>query len=317
MRGTLSSMKTAVFFTAAMILALSAAEAANASEIIDRKRAGRQARRRRKRSRAHQLPGSWDAPCTCSRGVRSTHGNRRAGKRQVRFPQGLLGATVDVVQEPVPCVRRAEASRSRSQHAPRPDGLVLGTAVLAENAPEPRRTARNVGWEAGSYNLSHWSGPIATLGSVDRLGLRRPLPTTSSGGSTYAGKPVYGFSASRAGSPLDGYGRKHLRRHVRLALREGLAAARKRVSSLTVRRGSSVTASTDSAHAARVNGAMYRLTAPGPGVTPDVSITVPGFARLQPRELDGRCVRATAERLAGLRRRSRQEVPRSLIEQLQ
>ncbi len=102
-----------------------------------------------------------------------------------------------------------------------------------------RRTLPNFGEASTSrlgareLHLSHWTGTTALLEAwTDWVygGRYHHL----FGRLTYAGQPVYGFSASRVGSPNDDYGRKG-------------------------------------------NGARYRLNVVGPGVTPDVSIVVPGL----------------------------------------
>jgi hypothetical protein len=126
-------------------------------------------------------------------------------------------------------------------------------------------------WE---LHLSHWSGPLASLEAwTDWVygGRYHHL----FGRLTYAGQPVYGFTATRAGSPLDGYGRNVYvdtfdSRYGKGWRRENAFLAHRPTGVFCygfypfTSRGPGI-------------GAKYRLTAVGPGVTPDVSVTVAGL----------------------------------------
>jgi hypothetical protein len=168
------------------------------------------------------------------------------------------------------------------------DGPALAFRAAACTAPDGsywalqswRRTLPNFdgrprsslgAWE---LHLSHWSGPIAKLEAwTDWVygGRYHHL----FGRFTYDGQPVYGFSATPVGSPLDGYGRNIYvdtldSRYGRGWRRENAFLAHRPTGIFCygfypfTSRGPG-------------NGAQYRLSAVGPGVTPDVSITLPGL----------------------------------------
>jgi hypothetical protein len=168
------------------------------------------------------------------------------------------------------------------------DGPAIAFALATCAAPDGsywalqswRRTLPNFdgrprsGLGAWELHLSHWSGPIATLEAwADWVygGRYHHL----FGRLTYNGKPVYGLTASKSGSPRDGYGRNIYvdtfnSRYGKGWRRENAFLAHKPTGVFCygfypfTPRGPG-------------NGAKYRLTAIGPGVTPDVSITVAGL----------------------------------------
>jgi hypothetical protein len=131
--------------------------------------------------------------------------------------------------------------------------------------------ARRGAWE---LRLSHWSGGTATLEAwTDWVydGRYHHL----FGRLTSAGQPVYGFTATRVGSPTDTYGRNVYvdtfdSRYGKGWRRENAFLAHRPTGIFCygfypfTKRGPG-------------NGARYRLSAVGPGVTPDVSIVVAGL----------------------------------------
>jgi hypothetical protein len=173
------------------------------------------------------------------------------------------------------------------------DGPALAFQVAACAAPDGsywalqswRRTLPNFdgrprsGLGTWELHLSHWSGAIATLDAwTDWVygGRYHHL----FGRLTYDGKPVYGYTATRVGSPLDGYGRNIYvdtfdSRYGKGWRRENAFLAHQPTGVFCygfykfTSRGPG-------------NGAKYRLTAIGPGVTPDVSTTIAGLDDFNP-----------------------------------
>ena len=154
-----------------------------------------------------------------------------------------------------------------------PDGSYWALQSWRRTLPnfDGRPSGTRGAWE---LHLSHWSGPIAVLeGWTDWVYAGRFHHLF--GRLTYAGKPVFGFSTTRVGSPLDGYGRNIYvdtfnSRYGKGWRRENAFLAHKPTGVFCYGfykfspRGPGT-------------GAKYRLTAIGPGVTPDVSITLNGL----------------------------------------
>jgi hypothetical protein len=173
------------------------------------------------------------------------------------------------------------------------DGPTLAFLVTACAAPDGsywalqswRRTLPNFDGKAtprlgaAELRLSHWSGPIAVLaGWTDWVygGRFHHL----FGRYTYDGQPVHGFSATTVGNPTDTYGRNiyvdtYDSRYGKGWRRENAFLAHNPAGVFCygfykfTPRGPG-------------NGARYRLSAIGPGVTPDVSIILPGLHDYDP-----------------------------------
>jgi hypothetical protein len=168
------------------------------------------------------------------------------------------------------------------------DGPALAFRVAACTAPDGsywalqawRRTLPNFdgrprsslgAWE---LHLSHWSRAIARLEAwTDWVygGRYHHL----FGQFTYDGQPVYGFAATRVGSPLDGYGRNIYVDTLDSRYGKGW----RRENAFLAHRPTGIFCYGFYPFTSRGpgNGAQYRLNAVGPGVTPDVSITIPGL----------------------------------------
>src|SRR5205807_4611827 len=143
-----------------------------------------------------------------------------------------------------------------------------------------RRTLPNFdgrpGGALGAWELhvSHWSTAPATLEAwTDWVygGRFHHL----FGRVTYAGRPVYGYTATRVGSPTDGYGRNIYVDTFDSRYGKGWH----RENAFLTHRPTGIFCYGFYPFTSRGpgNGAQYRLTVIGPGVTPDVSVTVPGL----------------------------------------
>jgi len=143
-----------------------------------------------------------------------------------------------------------------------------------------RRTLPNFGGRpagllgANELHLSHWTGDTARLEAwTDWVYAGRYQHLF--GRLTYAGQPVYGFTATKAGSPLDDYGRNIYVDTFGSPYGQGW----RRENAFLAHRPTGVFCYgfyPFTSHGPGT-GAKYRLTAVGPGVTPDVSIVVNGL----------------------------------------
>ena len=139
---------------------------------------------------------------------------------------------------------------------------------------------------AWSFDVSHWTGPLASLE------LHVDWPKTFNyeteqifGRLTYAGQPVHGFKTTSSGAPTDGYGRGLYIDTLDSAYGPGW----KRETSIVFRNPTgafcySFYPTNDVSlpgHPVRPagNGSRYRLSVIGPGVTPDVEAEVAAIGR--------------------------------------
>jgi hypothetical protein len=145
-------------------------------------------------------------------------------------------------------------------------------------------------WE---LHLSHWSGPLAQLEAwTDWIYSGRFHHLF--GRLTYDGKPVHGFSATRTGSPTDAYGRniyldtfnsrygQGWRRENGFLTHNPTGLFCYGFYAFDPTKGYAHPPGFPSAPRGPGNGEKYRLTVSGPGVTPVVSITLPGLHDYNP-----------------------------------
>jgi hypothetical protein len=264
------------FLIAAALAFIAAAGSARASEIIDRNA----------QSVGLGVDASGQAMVTYT--VRGRVMHVRAW--------GAIDARQPTTSRPQVRLRKAYSGRnwtSFRNQCRAYDGPRLAFQVAACAAPDGsywalqswRRTLPNFdgprrgGLGAWELHLSHWSGAIATLDAwTDWVygGRYHHL----FGRLTYDGRPVYGFSATRVGSPLDTYGRNIYVDTLDSRYGKGW----RRENAFLSHRPTGVFCYGFYGFTSRGpgNGAKYRLTAIGPGVTPDVSVTLPGLHDYDP-----------------------------------
>ncbi len=149
---------------------------------------------------------------------------------------------------------------------------------------------------AFELHLSHWTGPLATI-EVWNDWVYDHRYQDFFGRLTYGDRPVYGFSTTRYGAPQDGYGRLLYLDTYNSVYGPGW----RRENSFVPHNPTGLFCygfyqfdPTKGGYAAPPGyagglrgpgtGEKYRLTAEGPGVTPDVSVVWPGLHAYDPRD---------------------------------
>jgi hypothetical protein len=146
---------------------------------------------------------------------------------------------------------------------------------------------------ANELHLSHWSGPMAKL-EVWTDWIYGGRFHDLFGRLTYQGRPVHGFKTDRYGAPLDSYGRlvyldTFNSRYGRGWRRENSFVAHKPTGVFC--HGFYPFNPQSYPHPpgwpkgklrGPANGSKYRLAVEGPGVSPDVSVVVPGLHDFNP-----------------------------------
>jgi hypothetical protein len=125
-----------------------------------------------------------------------------------------------------------------------------------------------------SLRTSHWSTATARL-EVYTDWIYAGRFHEAFGRATYLGRPVYGFSSTSRGAPTDGYGRL-----IYLdTLGSSYGPGWRRENAFLPHRPTGVFCAGFYRHGGRApgNGTHYRVTMVGPGVTPDVAVTVSGL----------------------------------------
>ena len=268
-------MKAAVSFSGILVL-LAFVGTASASEIIDRNA----------QNVRLAVNGSGQALVTY----------RAHGRTMHVLAWGAIDARQPSPSRPQVRFRKDYSGRhwmSFKNSCRRYDGPALAFQVAACAAPDGsywalqawRRTLPNFdgrprnGLGSWELHVSHWSGAIASLEAwTDWVydGRFHHL----FGRLTYAGKPVFGYSATRVGSPLDSYGRNIYVDTFDSRYGKGW----RRENAFLAHNPTGVFCYGFYKFSPRGpgNGSKYRLSAIGPGVTPDVSVTIPGLHDFDP-----------------------------------
>lgn len=159
-----------------------------------------------------------------------------------------------------------------------PDGSYWAVQEWMVDIPDfglPPWTARQ---RSFSIRVSHWGGPTAQL-EVYTKWIYGNRWQEVFGRATYLGKPVYGFSSTRQGAPTDAYGRLIYLDSLDSSYGKGW----QRVNSFLPHRPNGVYCVGIYPYRRHppANGSQYRATLVGPGVTPDVQVTVPGLQKFR------------------------------------
>jgi hypothetical protein len=274
-------MKAAVVFTA-MFATLAGASAAGASEIVGRDATnvalsvtadGQALVSYSAQGRTYRVR-AWGA-------INARHPSPTTP--QVRFRKdysGRLWSSLQTSCQPYTGPRIAFQVAACSA----PDGSYWALQAWRRTLPNFDAPARGALGKT-ELHLSHWSGPTAQLEAWSDwvyAGRYHHL----FGRLTYNGRPVHGYKATRVGSPLDTYGRNIYvdtlnSRYGKGWRRENAFLAHRPTGGFCygfypfTKRGPG-------------NGEKYRLTVIGPGVTPVVSVTIPGlhdFNRSNPADV--------------------------------
>jgi hypothetical protein len=174
-----------------------------------------------------------------------------------------------------------------------PDGSYWALQSWQTPLPDLGMTPWQPVQRAWELHLSHWSGPIVKIEAwTDWIYSGRFHDLF--GRVTYDGQPVHGFTATRRGAPTDGYGRlvyldTFNSRYGKGWMRENSFLAHNPTGLFCYgfypfdpTKGYPHPAGFPSTPRGPGNGARYRVTVEGPGVTPDASITLAGLHDYNP-----------------------------------
>ena len=182
----------------------------------------------------------------------------------------------------------APRSRTSSPPARRPTARYWAAQSWPQPLPNLGFTPWTPSFSAQWLEVSHWTGDARDARDRHRLGLRRPFPEPLRPPHV-SRQPVYGFGTTRFGAPTDGFGSlvyldtfnsvygPGWRRENSFVTHnptgvfcygfypfDPTKGGYKHPPGWTARRGPGT-------------GEKYRLTASGPGVTPNVAVIVPGL----------------------------------------
>jgi hypothetical protein len=205
---------------------------------------------------------------------------REDGRQKVVRAWGAINARAPSASVPQVQLMLNYAGGQRLRGGCRPyDGPKLGWVVQACNAQDgsywavqnwprlvkPGQDPTAATWE---LHLSHWSGPIAQLAL--KTGWAARQYDEIYGQYTYLGVPIHGFHSTHQGAPLDTYGR-----NIYLdTLNSSYGSGWHRENGFLARKPNG-----GFCYAMyHAKGTAYRVSAVGPGVTPDIftQVSAPG-----------------------------------------
>jgi hypothetical protein len=175
-----------------------------------------------------------------------------------------------------------------------PDGSYWAAQQWPQPLPDLGFTPWTQTQQQQWLEVSHWSGPVAQLETgMDWVYSGRYQDLF--GRFTYLGTPVYGFGTTRYGAPTDGFGRliyldtynsvygQGWRRENSFVPHNPTGAFCYGFYSFDPTKGGYQYPAGQTAMRGPGVGQQYRLFAEGPGVTPDVAVTVPGLHSFDPQ----------------------------------
>jgi hypothetical protein len=176
-----------------------------------------------------------------------------------------------------------------------------GTYLAAQSWPEPLPDLGFTPWTpllgAQWLEVSHWTGPIAQLETGSTWVYSGRFQELF-GRATYDGQPVYGFGTTRVGAPTDAFGRLIFLDTYNSTYGAGWRRENSFVPhnpngvfcygfyTFDPTKGGYRHPPGQTEKRGPGTGEQYRLTMPGPGVTPNVSVTVTGMHTFNPNDLD-------------------------------
>jgi hypothetical protein len=176
-----------------------------------------------------------------------------------------------------------------------------GSYWAAQSWPEPLPDLGFSPWtpelSAQWLEVSHWTGPVATFETGSTWVYSGRFEELF-GRVDYGGGPVYGFGTTRVGAPTDAFGRLVFLDTLNSVYGPGWRRENSFVPhnptgvfcygffSFDPTKGGYKYPPGQTARRGPGTGEQYRLTLPGPGVTPNVSVTVPGLHPFNKLNLD-------------------------------
>jgi len=176
-----------------------------------------------------------------------------------------------------------------------------GSYWAAQSWPEPLPDLGFTPWtpdlSAQWLEVSHWTGPLATF-ETGSTWLYSGRFEELFGRVTYDGQPVYGFGTTRVGAPTDAFGRLIFLDTYNSVYGAGWRRENSFVPhnptgvfcygfySFDPTKGGYRHPPGQTERRGPGTGEQYRLTMPGPGVTPNVSVTVQGLHPFNKLSLD-------------------------------